>query len=259
MGLKEYYEESKKRVSDRFAENFELVDVINAPSVNDKSLTFDNVGYVLESTVLYIDIRRSTSLSDQHQKNTTGKLYSSFVEEMIRAARYHGGHVRGIVGDRVMVVYDREKNGKDCFTNAVNTAYLMNSIVSYVIQPYFKGRYNNTIECGIGIDYGSMLVTKVGTISRTEEHGNYKDLVWLGKPANQASKLTDQANKDGYKAILITEKVFDEYKKRNPNSSRDITENLWVPTQVTAGDKQIKCYMGNIVMSDVIDAYNAGR
>ncbi|GMA58027.1 adenylate/guanylate cyclase family protein [Alicyclobacillus sacchari] len=257
MGLKEYYEESKQRVSDRFAEDFELIDVTTVPSVNDKSLTFDNVGYVLESTVLYIDIRRSTSLSDKHQKGTTGKLYSSFVEEMIRAARYHGGHVRGIVGDRVMVVYDREKNGKDCFTNAVNTAYLMNSIMSYVIKPYFRKRYNNTIECGIGIDYGSMLVTKVGTISRTEDHGNYKDLVWLGRPANQASKLTDQANKDGYKAILITEKVFDEYKRRNPNSSKDITENLWKPVQVTVGDKQIPCYTADIIWTEIQDAYNA--
>lgn len=257
MGLKDYYAESKQRVSDRFNEDFELIDVTTVPSVNDKSLTFDNVGYVLESTVLYIDIRRSTSLSDRHQKNTTGKLYSSFVEEMIRAARHHGGHVRGIVGDRIMVVYDREKNGKDCFTNAVNTAYLMNSIMTYVIKPYFRKRYNSAIECGIGIDYGSMLVTKVGTISHTEDHGNYKDLVWLGRPANQASKLTDQANKDGFQAILITEKVFDEYKKRNPNSSKDITDNLWHPTSLKVGDKQIQCYNADIIWSEIQNAYNA--
>lgn len=41
-----------------------------------------------------------------------------------------------------------------------------------------------------------MLVTKTGVIKRGNENTNYKSLVWLGKPANIASKLTDEANKN---------------------------------------------------------------
>ncbi|MEH1888225.1 MAG: hypothetical protein V7K92_01780 [Nostoc sp.] len=40
-----------------------------------------------------------------------------------------------------------------------------------------------------------MLVTKAGTIRRGAETEFYRSLVWLGKPANIASKLTAVANK----------------------------------------------------------------
>ncbi len=49
------------------------------------------------------------------------------------------------------------------------------------------------VACGIGIDYGKMLATKVGIIKRGSENTENKSLVWVGKPANTASKLTDAA------------------------------------------------------------------
>ena len=40
-----------------------------------------------------------------------------------------------------------------------------------------------------------MLATKTGIRRHGQEQGNYRNLVWLGRPANVASKLTDAANK----------------------------------------------------------------
>lgn len=164
------------------------------PHSNDPYITFPNLETniqkckLLESTVLYIDLRRSTDLNLEHKPNTVAKLYSAFVRSMTRCAIQYNGHVRGIIGDRVMVVFDRE----DCFANAVNTAILMNSVVQNVLNKHFKV---NDIRCGIGIDYGRMLVTKTGIRRNGVEAHNYKNLVWLGRPANVASKLTDIANK----------------------------------------------------------------
>lgn len=107
---------------------------------------------------------------------------------MTRCARQHNGHVRGIIGDRVMVMFDTQ----DCFVNAVETAISMSSVSKYVINNHFKA---NEVECGIGIDHGSMLATKTGVFRRGQEQSNYRNLVWLGRPANVASKLTDIANK----------------------------------------------------------------
>jgi hypothetical protein len=62
------------------------------------------------------------------------------------------------------------------------------------------------ISCGIGIDYGRMLVTKTGVRRHGNEQQNYRSLVWLGRPANIASKLTDLANKTThYSRIVISE------------------------------------------------------
>ncbi|WP_336183569.1 hypothetical protein [Bacillus sp. 205(2023)] len=78
------------------------------------------------------------------------------------------------------------------FDNAVNTAILMNSVSKHILNKEFS--YSD-IKCGIGIDYGKMLVTKTGFIKQNVENTSYKSLVWLGRPVNIASKLTDLANK----------------------------------------------------------------
>jgi hypothetical protein len=114
---------------------------------------------------------------------------------MIRAAENYNGKIRNIIGDRVMVVFDNS----NCFTNAVNTAFLMNTISQKIINNRFR---NNAFTCGIGIDFGEMMVAKCGTIKYGNESSSYKSLVWLGKPANIASKLTDSANKSAsYKTV----------------------------------------------------------
>lgn len=166
----------------------------SVPHSSDAAITFPNLDAktqackLIDTCVLYIDIRRSTELSITHKPQTVAKLYSAFVRAMTKCARHYGGHVRGIIGDRVMVIFDSE----DCFANAVQCAILMNSAAKYVINKHFT---RNEVECGIGIDSGKMLVTKTGFRRRGVEQHNYKSLVWLGRPANVASKLTDIANK----------------------------------------------------------------
>lgn len=164
------------------------------PHSSDGAITFPNLDAktqackLIDTCVLYIDIRRSTELSISHKPQTVAKLYSAFVRAMTKCARHFGGHVRGIIGDRVMVIFDCD----DCFRKAVDCAVLMNSTSQYVINKHFT---RNDVQCGIGIDAGKMLVTKTGFRRRGYEQHNYKNLVWLGRPANVASKLTDIANK----------------------------------------------------------------
>ncbi len=143
---------------------------------------------LIDTCVLYIDIRRSTELNLQHRHTTMAKLYSAFVRAMSRCAIQHGGHVRGIIGDRVMVLFD----STNCFVSAVETAISMNSTATYVINKHFKA---NEVTCGIGIDAGPMLATKTGIQKQGHQQQSYRNLVWLGRPANIASKLTDIANK----------------------------------------------------------------
>jgi adenylate cyclase len=174
------------------------------PHSSDGAITFPNLDAktqackLIDTCVLYIDIRRSTELSITHRAPTVAKLYSAFVRAMTKCARHFGGHVRGIIGDRVMVIFDCD----DCFRKAVDCAILMNSTAQYVINRHFK---QNEVQCGIGIDTGKMLVTKTGFRRRGYEQHNYKSLVWLGRPANVASKLTDIANKpsDGFQCDKI--------------------------------------------------------
>lgn len=183
------------------------------PQQDDPAITFPNVdtrtqgAKMIRTCVLYIDMRKSTDLNLAHRPQTLAKLYTSFVRAMTRIARYYGGHVRGIIGDRVMVLFDVDS----CFANAVNCAIAMNTVAKHILNKNFQA---NEVMFGIGIDYGRMLVTKAGIRRHGSEQGNYKNLVWLGRPANVASKLTDAANKPTeYDEI---EKVHVAYERRTP-------------------------------------------
>jgi adenylate cyclase len=197
MNLKELRVTIEDEVESILSSNFTInvTATQTVPHSDDGAITFPNLDEmrqsckIVETCVLFIDIRRSTELNLQHRPQTVSRLYSSFVRAMVRCAEQYNGHVRGIIGDRLMVIFDVA----DCFTNAVRTAQAMNTVSSRIINRYFK---HNEVSCGIGIDFGRMLVTKTGFRRHGVERHNYRSLVWLGRPANVASKLTDIANKD---------------------------------------------------------------
>ena len=177
------------------------------PHSADAAITFPNLDArtqgtkLLETTVLYVDMRRSTELSLKHRRTTVAKLYSSFVRSMTRCAVHFGGEVRGIIGDRVLVLFQPHK----CFENAVDTAILMNSVCKYVLNAHFV---HAEVEFGIGIDYGNMLATKTGIRRHGAAQQSYRSLVWLGRPANVASKLTDIANKPRLSQTIVRVRVI---------------------------------------------------
>lgn len=186
-------EEVKAMVDSQFTIN--VGDKNNVPEIDSSDLTFPDFrnnklsAVEIETCVLFIDIRKSTEISRSHHRSTLAKLYSAFVRAMVQASEHFGGKVRNIIGDRVMVVFDSD----NCFTKSVDTAVLLQSVSEYIINKHFK---HNEIKCGIGVDFGKLLVVKTGTIKRSSESREYKSLVWLGNACNHASKLTDVANKE---------------------------------------------------------------
>lgn len=196
MNLHEFKEELGSELEHILASDFEVsvLDTDVVPSGDDPDITYPNLATgrlkckLIETCVIHVDLRRSTNISFDHRRATLAKLYSGFIRAMVRCAGQFGGKVRGIVGDRVMVIFNRD----GCFGNAIDTAVLMNSVAKFLLDERFSG---DDVACGIGIDYGKMLATKVGIIKRGTENTENKSLVWLGKPANAASKLTDAANK----------------------------------------------------------------
>jgi len=196
MSLKDLFLQIDDEVKSVISSDFKIqvTETNYVPNFDDPNITYDNLDTntkkckLLESCVLYVDIRDSTKISADKRPATLAKIYSSFVKSMISASTHFGGYVRNIIGDRVMVVFDKN----NCFKTAVDTAILMNSISQHILNKRIK---DIDFRCGIGIDYGKMLITKAGKIKRGAETEFYRSLVWLGKPANVASKLTDIANK----------------------------------------------------------------
>jgi adenylate cyclase len=207
MALKDILTEINEDVKDIVRMGFELTQTQGdyVPNDEDPGLTFESgkakKAKLIETCILYADIRNSTELSKTHSKEVMARLYTAFVSSVSYIAHHHGGIIRNIIGDRVMVVFPN----RNCFTNAVDTAISINTISSRIIDKHFKGF---DFKVGIGIDYGEMKVIKTGISKQGKERTAHKNLVWIGNAANIASKLTDVANKEILKTIYRV--------KRNP-------------------------------------------
>lgn len=190
--MKVILNEIETDIIDIKTKNFQHISTKDVPSRHDTSLTFergiDKIGKEIETCVLYVDIRNSVELNRKHHTQTMGRIYTAFSKAMLKIAKYHNGYVRNIIGDRVMIVFPKD----NCYNNAVDCAISIYHISHYIINKVFT---DVDFKCGIGIDYGNLKVTKVGLSRRGTEGFDNKNLVWVGYPANIASRLTDVANK----------------------------------------------------------------
>lgn len=211
MSVKSIVTEIETDVSDVINTQFNYSNTVEVPSASDPVLSYERSkekrGKILETCVLYVDIRDSVALTEKHKSITMGKVYTAFTKAVIKAGREHNGHTRNIIGDRVMIVFPKA----NCFTNAVSCAITINYIAQNVLKIKFPGV---DFKCGIGIDYGELKIIKVGIQRNGTEGPENKGLVWAGYPANVASRLTDMANK------TITENYYSVV--RNPINPRAV-------------------------------------
>lgn len=207
MTRKEFFDNIFLVINDWEKTNFSFYPKTYVPGLDDPNLTYgiggDKKGIEMNTCVLFADIRDSVQLTKDKQVRTMGKVYSVFTQCVLLAAQNEGGFVRNIIGDRVMVVFPPE----NCFKNAVNCAITINHIASMINK-----RFDNfEFRCGIGIDYGKLSVMKVGIQKKGAENDDNKGLVWVGNPANFASRLTDCANKSFTDIYYIVDGEFFEH------------------------------------------------
>ena len=207
MKRKDFFNTISTVINDWKKTSFSFVEKYYVPGLDDSNLTYGNgeekKGIEINTCVLFTDIRNSVSLTKDKQVRTMGKIYSMFTQCVLMAAQFEGGFVRNIIGDRVMVVFPTD----DCFNKAVNCAISINYIASLINEQFD----NFEFKCGIGVDYGKLSVMKVGKQKKGAENDDNKGLVWVGYPANYASRLTDCANKEYKDIVYKVEGEFYEY------------------------------------------------
>jgi adenylate cyclase len=191
MSTHKLINEIEEDVKDIRTKEFTYYMTKTVPNSEDGGLTFesgtDKKGKAIDTCVLYVDIRNSVALTQKHPQ-LMGKVYTAFTKSVLKIAKHHEASVRNIIGDRVMVVFPSE----NCHSNAIKCAISINHVCKEVINKQFP---TVDFKCGIGVDYGRIRVSKVGIQVQGADRTENKNLVWVGKPANIASRLTDIANK----------------------------------------------------------------
>lgn len=152
------------------------------PEASDLKLGNDAVEFA-RATVLYADLTGSTALVDRANWQFAAEIYKAYLHCAASIIRAEGGVITSYDGDRVMGVFV----GETQTTPAARAALKINWAVQKIVNPELKAQYpgsNYTVSQVVGIDCGEVRAARTGV-------RGYNDLVWVGRAANYAAKLTE--------------------------------------------------------------------
>lgn len=173
-------EDLKAEVKKIFADAWTKRDGQKVPEASD--LRLGNDGVNLDGTVLYADLSESTALVDSETATFAAEIYKSYLHCAAKIIRSEGGVITAYDGDRIMAVYIGSLKN----TKAATTALKINHAVRNIVNPAIKKQYPSKdyyVKQVIGIDTSKLLVARTGVRGAN-------DLVWVGRSANHAAKLT---------------------------------------------------------------------
>lgn len=177
MALKE---ELKERVQEIFRQQWEKRNGNVVPDPADLKLSNDAV--LLDGVVLYADLDQSTSMVDALKPHYSAEIYKAYLHCCGQIIRNEGGEITAYDGDRVMAVFVGDAKN----SSAARCALKINYAVREIINPSIQRQYPQSpyaIKQVVGIDASPLWVAKTGV------RGD-NDLVWVGRAANYAAKLT---------------------------------------------------------------------
>jgi class 3 adenylate cyclase len=191
-------DELRDKVGEILRESWSSRDGEQVPEAEDVQLGNDAVK--LEGTVLYADMVESTLLVDSYKPQFAAEIYKVFLHCSAQIIRHNGGVITAYDGDRIMAVF----LGKSKNTSAVRAALGINWAKYKVINPGIKSQYPRTsyeMKHVSGVDSSNLLVARTGVRGAN-------DLVWVGRAANHAAKLSSlpatfasRISEDVYKAM----------------------------------------------------------
>lgn len=217
-------DELETYVKDTFAHQWNKRDGRKVPESEDVGL--GNEAVLLEGTVLYADLAGSTKMVDSYKNYFAAEVYKNYLYCAARLVRAYDGSITAYDGDRIMAVFVGDAKN----SNAAKCGLKINYVVKKIIQPALKAQYPNStyvLEQTVGIDTSSLFVARTGIRGAN-------DLVWVGRAANYAAKLSDLST---VYATYITEDV---YKMLNEKSKYSSGKDMW--TRVFQSDVDVSVY-----------------
>lgn len=206
-------DEIETQASKIFADAWTLRNGQVVPEPSDLKLGNDAVAFET-ATILYADLTGSTALVNNTAWQTAAEIYKAYLYAAAKIIKNEGGAITSYDGDRVMGVFIGENQS----TQAVRAGMKINYAVQSILNPAFKRQYKSSdfvIKQVVGIDVSPIRTARTGV-----RGGN--DLVWVGRAANFAAKLTEIKLEE---RTWITKSVYDRMNDSVKKSGADV--NYW--------------------------------
>lgn len=193
------YKSGKKRVEEILKNKLEVIEQNKVPSDND--FTFNN-GYYSWVTGLFVDIRDSSTLFSDGDRERVSKIVRSFTSEIIEILRTDDNlREIGIRGDCVYAIYTTPYQ-LDIVEIADKTFYI-NTFMK-MLNKLLEQKNFPIITVGIGVASSQELVVKAG---RKDVGINSK--VWIGNAVTKSSNLSSLGSKNGLDSIVFSSLTYD--------------------------------------------------
>lgn len=138
--------------------------------------------------VLFIDIRSSTNRAQLIGPEKTFLSMHAFIPAMLKVVEHHHGRVIDLMGDGIMVFFGgiaSDLTKEIAIQHSGLCGMDMLKVIDKVVNPILnEDEITYDIVCGVGITYGSVIVTKIGIDS-------VFDVKAYGDCINQASKYSN--------------------------------------------------------------------
>lgn len=232
MALKQDIINKVKAILD---EKFVVTEVKYVPKLDDSKLTFGNTGLKFTGSSLFIDMRGSTEVLNNHNKTTVAKLHMAYFHTIVKIANSLDGNVRSFNGDSALIFFQGN------YISTLSTAVKCAMQIKYMIDNSDSGinkllKKYSKLNFGIGVDHGEILCTKVGIGG---EHN--RDLFWIGNCVNKSTVLGDQSSKPNHISIssYVYSNLLDwaKYGKRKNQWGQEVDVDMWQRGTFTYNDK----------------------
>lgn len=171
----------------------------------------------LDATFLYADLANSSKMAKELDRRIAAKIVKAFLMTSAELIKFRGGTLVSFDGDRILgVFYGGSKN-----SSAARCALNINYAVTKIIRPKFEAKFDSVknasfgIRHGVGVDTGTVLAVRGG--ARGEN-----DLIWIGRAANLAAKLSDLRESPNHS--FITASVYNNMSDESKYSNG---EDMW--------------------------------
>lgn len=158
--------------------------------------------------VLFIDMRDSSKRAEIIGAQNTFLSMHAFIPAMLQVVEYYKGHVIDLMGDGIMVFFYGKDKG---FTKEIAIKHaglcgrdmlkVVNEVVNKILA---EDGIVFPIACGVGVDYGKTVITKIGI-------ENVFDVKAFGDCINKASKYSKIRN-----CVKVSKKIKEHWPK-GPN------------------------------------------
>lgn len=166
-----------------FADQWTTRKGAKVPEPTDLALGKNDAIEFDRATVLYADLSGSTRLVDAKTWMFAAEIYKAFLHCAGQIIKSEGGTITSYDGDRIMAVFV----GKSQTTPAARCGLKINYAVSEIVNPALRKQYSTSdymVRQVVGIDTSGIRAARTGV------RGD-NDIVWVGRAANYAAKLTE--------------------------------------------------------------------